>query len=250
MASVAPPVPSPESEQKPLSFPARVVGALFSPGKTFADIARKPSFIAPLLLIAVLSGAHGLSLVKRGVADEVAREQMAKSGRLEQLPPEQRERAEQFGITSTRVGFYATPVLAAIAMFLVAGVLLLITNFVLGAEVRYGTMVAVTCYGAMPSMISSILSTVVVWLKPPSDVNVQNLIPASNLAILVDQEAHKALYRLASSIDLFSVWHIVVLGIGIAAAARFSVKKGVMTVLIPWAIWVLGSVAMVAIFAK
>ena len=36
------------------SFVARLVGVFFSPGETFADVARRPDFIIPLLIMVVL----------------------------------------------------------------------------------------------------------------------------------------------------------------------------------------------------
>ena len=39
------------------SFVARLVGVFFSPGETFADVARRPDFIIPLLIMVVLSVA-------------------------------------------------------------------------------------------------------------------------------------------------------------------------------------------------
>jgi len=48
------PIPAPEA-QAALSPFSRVVGVFFSPGATFADIVRKPSWVLPLVLTTILS---------------------------------------------------------------------------------------------------------------------------------------------------------------------------------------------------
>ena len=48
-------VTPPEAETPALSFPERLIGVFISPGETFEDVARKPGFIAPLVLIILLA---------------------------------------------------------------------------------------------------------------------------------------------------------------------------------------------------
>src|SRR5512137_914777 len=48
------PIPAPEAPVTISPF-GRVIGVFFSPGKTFEDIVRKPSWMLPLLLTTILS---------------------------------------------------------------------------------------------------------------------------------------------------------------------------------------------------
>jgi len=241
-------VPVPETAPKGLSFPARVVGVLFSPTETFADIVRRPAFIAPLVLLMLLALGAQLLITQRIGVEQVVRSQIANNPRVAQLTPEQQEQAIQQGLAIAKYSMYATPLFSAVFFLAIAGLFLVIANFVLGGEVRYKTMFTVSLYGFMPGVVYTILAAITVRLKQPGDIDVRNLVPASNLGFLVDVEAHKALHRLAASMDVFSFWQLALLGIGIAAAARFSFKKGLAVVAIPWALWVLGALALSAIF--
>ncbi len=54
MATTTTSLPDPQAPP-PVSAMARITGVLFSPSKTFADIARRPSWVAPFLLLIALS---------------------------------------------------------------------------------------------------------------------------------------------------------------------------------------------------
>ena len=58
------PVPAPEAQVSISPF-GRVLGVLFSPGKTFEDIVRKPSWMLPLVLTTILSIAVSFSIGQR-----------------------------------------------------------------------------------------------------------------------------------------------------------------------------------------
>jgi hypothetical protein len=179
--------------------------------------------------------------------EQLIRSQIEKSPRAAQMSAEQMDQAVAIGLKFAKFGVYATPVISVVVFLAIAGILLGIANFVFSAEAQYKTMLAVTAYSFMPGIVNAILATVIVFLKQPSDIDVQNVV-ASNLGFLVDADAHKALHRLASSMDLFSFWQLALLGIGIAAATRFSFKKGLTIALIPWALWVLGAFALASLF--
>lgn len=240
--------PVPPQQEAPLGFGARVLGVFVSPTQTFADIVRRPSFIPPLVLLTLFSIVSSALIVNRVGLEQIVRNEVMKNPRVAELPAEQRERAVEQGIAIGRVTVWLGPALGPLIVALViAGVLLLVTNFVLGGEVRFPTMLSVAAYGFLPGLLLSVAAIITAFLKDPADVDVQNPV-ISNLGPLFDPASHKVLYRLATSIDVFSFWQIALLGLGIAAAARFSFRKGVLAVLIPWSIYVLGAAGFRALF--
>jgi len=111
-------------------------------------------------------------------------------------------------------------------------------NFVFGGTATYKQLFAVTAHTQLIGVIATILTIVILFLKDPSDVDVQNLL-ASNLGPLISAETSKFLHALAISMDLFSFWLIYLLGSGVAICGRLSRTKGIMAVVIPWLIVVL-----------
>ena len=84
----------------------------------------------------------------------------------------------------------------------------------------------------------SMVTVVIVFLKDPSDFDLQNPV-AGNLGTFISDESSHFLHRFGVSMDLFSFWQIFLLGTGLAACARLTRTKGIVAVVIPWLIYVL-----------
>jgi hypothetical protein len=72
----------------------------------------------------------------------------------------------------------------------------------------------------------------------------------TNLAVALPSETSPALASLAASIDIFSIWFLILLSIGFAAIAgsrRFKTSKTATLVFGMWAIWVLIKVGFAAL---
>jgi hypothetical protein len=83
---------------------------------------------------------------------------------------------------------------------------------------------------------------VVVFLKKnPADFDIQHPL-AFNLGALMDPNApNKFMYTLASAIDVFSIWRILLVAVGLKAAAgkKLSFGGALFAVLLPWVVLVL-----------
>src|SRR5258707_5364002 len=104
MTKEAPVAPAPaEPESGSL---ARIFGVLFSPDTTFASIARRPTWLAPLLVMIVLSIVSGVILSSRIDWAAPAREAMEQR---KDVAPEQMERAVRMAGAMGKVIAYAGP---------------------------------------------------------------------------------------------------------------------------------------------
>jgi hypothetical protein len=99
-------------------------------------------------------------------------------------------------------------------------------------------MMAIVAYGFLPLLIQTGLSMVVLYLKDPEEFNLQNPL-MFNVGAYLSPDTPAALRALGSSIDLFSLWIMVLLAIGISAAARkISFGKALAGIIFPWALFV------------
>src|ERR1043165_8088018 len=111
-----PPYPSaaPEFAGPGLSEPQRLINAFIAPKKTFEDVRRNSSWWVPWLVTAIFSlifgivGAQKLDMV-RLIQREIDKSPSAQR-RMEQVPPEQRERMLGIQATVAKGFFYAAPV--------------------------------------------------------------------------------------------------------------------------------------------
>ena len=104
-------------------------------------------------------------------------------------------------------GFAATPVLALAFTAVIALGLWGTINFIFGGKSSYGSIFAVTMYAFLPRIIQTILGTAVIYAgAAPESFNLNAFSPTSMGAFLNPVETNKALYTLATWLDLTSIW--------------------------------------------
>jgi hypothetical protein len=221
----------------------RLTGVFFDPKKAFADIAAKPrNWFVPLLLLIVAALAFTYTYTTRIGWEGYIRKTMENNPRAQNLPADQREAQIQTGAKIAPIfGYGGSIVFIPVAALAIGGVLLLTSKMMgAGGSVNFKQMFTITSYAMLPGLVSSILAIIVMFTKNPEDFNLQNPL-IFNLGALMEPPPNsgKFLYSLATSIDLFSFWTILLLATGISAAARkLPFSKAIMAVVLPWAIYV------------
>jgi Yip1 domain len=227
------PVPPAPAESMPLSQGARIIDTFVAPSKTFNDLRRSASWWAPWLLISVISLIFIYSVGKYVGWEQISRNSIAQSPKradqFEKLPPEQQARQMQISTTITRYIAYATPAVIVIAFLVIAAVLMGTFNLGMGASVPFKVSLAIVVYSGLPGIIGSILATISVVAGGMSGsldreaFDIRNPV-ATNLAYFMDPMGNKFAYGMASALDLFVIWGIVLMGIGFACNSK--VKRG------------------------
>jgi hypothetical protein len=117
---------------------------------------------------------------------------------------------------------------------------------------RLKQVFAIICYASLPGVIMTLLATAVMFMKPPDDFNLQNPLFFNPGAAMDPATTSKFVYSLASSIDLFRLWTLVLIAIGLKAAGGRQVSMGgaMTAVFLPWVIWILGSASLAGVFGR
>jgi Yip1 domain len=229
-----------------MSEVSRLAGVFFEPKKAFADIAARPRWIVPLLLMII--GAVGITVLygQKGVMRIAAEQQMANNPQIQQMSPDQRAQAMERGMKIGAIIAYCIPIFIPIAYLVMALVLWAIASGILSAPMRFGQVFAVVTYAQLPGLLMSILMIVVLQLKNASDYNVQNPLMFNPGAFMDQQTSPKFIYSLATSLDLFTIWILLLVATGLKAAAgkRLSFGGALFAVMLPWAVIVLGKAAL------
>jgi hypothetical protein len=235
------PEPSSENAAPRMGEVGRITGVLVDPKKAFADIAARPSWILPLILLIVGYLAFMYCFTTHVGWEHSMRQAMENNSKVQQMDPQQRENALQMQIKFAPIGAYVVgPIVIVVIALAIAGVLLLVCKM-MGASLGFKQMFAIASYAMLPGLISSILTIIVIFIKNPEDFNLQNPL-AFNLGAFLEPppNSSKALYSLATSIDLFSFWTILLLAVGISVAARkFPFSKALVAVVMSWVLLVL-----------
>ena len=215
--------PEAQPSQPGLSEAARIINTFVAPSKTFADIARKPTWWVPWLLVSVFSLVFIYTIDQKIGFERIARQEIERSPRAQQfdsLPPEQREQQMRLASKVTQGFSYATPVLALIGGLITAAVLMGIFNFGFAAEVSFMQAMGIVFYSWLPSIISVILATVSLFvLSDPEGFNIRNPV-ATNPAYFMDPTSSRYLLALLRGLDIFVIWIIVLMGIGFATNSK------------------------------
>jgi len=225
----------------PLGEVGRITGVFLDPKKAFGDIAARPSWIVPVVLLILAYLAFMYCFTTHVGWEHSMRQAMESNSRMQQMDPQQRENAIQMQLKFAPIGAYVVgPIVIVVIALATAGVLLLVCKM-MGASLGFKQMFGISAYAMLPGLISSILAIIVIFIKNPEDFNLQNPL-AFNLGAFLEPppNSSKALYSLATSIDLFSFWTILLLALGISVAAKkFPFSKALVAVVVPWVLVVL-----------
>ena len=215
-------------EVAPQNFFSRLIGVWFSPGETFQNIGRAPGVIAPIIASIVLGLLIGVVMNQRlDIQSMMSKrfEQLVADGKMTQ------EQADQQLKVAGPIAKGQMMVFAAIgnllAALIVAGIFKLV-SLMMGADNQFKPLFAVTLYTFLAvGIVSSILFTVLLYLKDPGELSFENLgnVISSNLGsllamILGEKALPKFVMSLAQRVDIFSIWIITLLSIGYAAVSR------------------------------
>jgi hypothetical protein len=235
---------------------SRLTGVFFEPGKTFADIVERPRWLVPLLLV-IVAGVGFYFLYDQHVGwERFLRHQMETNARVQQtmerLPADRRDRAIAMQTKFLGIGYYVGTIVGVPLAYLIsAAVVLGIASGLMSAGVRFKQVFAIVCYAGLPGILKHALAVVVMFLKSPDEFNLVNPLAFNPAAFMDPIGTPKFLYTVAMSLDLFTIWTILLTAAGLKAAAgnRLSFGGSLFAVVLPWSILVLGGATLAGLFS-
>lgn len=211
----------------------RMVEVLTAPSETMRSIAARPNFLVAMIIITVISVLTTWLITPR---IDFAPEMRAQLER-QNVPPAQIEK--QLGAME-KVQAFIMPVMAAFSpLFLViaAGVLLLGFRM-MGGEGSFHQAISITTYSWMPYMLKGIVMTALVLMGDVITPSMIATVVPTNLGFLVSPMENPALFALLTSLDLVTIWVLVLSGIGFSYASKLSRGRSIAIVLVLWLVWV------------
>ncbi|MCS6952988.1 MAG: YIP1 family protein [Bryobacterales bacterium] len=232
---------SPEPAPRSLTEPQRLLGVFWEPKPVFADLAARPRWWAPLILMTALSVAYIVMFSRLVGWETFMRRQLETNEQIQQMPPEQREQVIGQSVQFAAGFGYAAAVLGVVVSILISSVVLLgIFNGLAGAELRFRQVFSIATYASLPGALGTVLAMIVMRFKNPEDFDLQNPVPLNLGAYLDPGTTPKFFYTAAGSLDLLSIWVILLLALGLSTAAkRVSYQRALALVMAPWAVYVL-----------
>jgi len=198
------------------SLPARIVGVLLAPRATYADIAARPRVVGALAFVLAVIVTATFVFLSTEVGQQASLDnqvrQMESFGRtvsdaqyqqMERMAPYARYFAAGFQLV-------LTPIMALI----VAGVTFAIFNAVLGGDATFKQVYAVVVHSGVVLSVQTLFGLPLAYAR-------ETLSGTTNLAVFVPfLDENTFAVRLLGSIDLFLIWWIVSLAIGLGVLYR------------------------------
>ena len=216
MATTTVGVPDP-APQTPINHFGRIFGVLFSPGATFADIVQRPSWVVPSVVLVVLSLVASVLFVQRVDWHDAIRQQIENSSRASQLSPEQKDQQVEMGAKFAPVFGYVGGLIGPVVALLIVCLVMWGAYSILGGITPgFEKSFAITAHAFMTSIVSTPVFLLIVFLRPKGTIDIDNPV-ATNLAAFLPEGTSKVLLALGKSLDIFTIWTLILLAIGFAA---------------------------------
>jgi len=190
---------------------ARVIGVLTSPRTTYADVAAHPHWFGVLVVVLIATIVPTVWLLSTDVGQRAAIDQQLQAseafGRtVSDAQLQQMERIAPYFVYIATVSQIVFLPLMALA---IAGIAIAIFSGVLGADASFRQVFAVVAFSSVVTGVRALFST-------PLNYARESLSSPTTLTALVPFfEDNTFAGRLLGSIDLFLIWWIVNLSIGL-----------------------------------
>lgn len=187
---------------------ARFTGVLFSPRETFAAVAARPRPFAMLLLVlgatAVLAGGFYFTAVG----------QQAFLDTYEKTNPQALEAMQKVAPYMGYIVIVTTLIITPLFYLLVSGILLGIFTVMMGGDAKFKQVFSVVVHAQAVAVVGQLIMVPLSYVMGSTNIGTN----ASVFLPMLDDRSF--LYHLATKIDLFWIWLVVTMSIGLGVLYR------------------------------
>lgn len=215
-----------------MSILSNIINTYLAPSKVFEavkDFDFKKALI-PLLILAVLGviSFWAIQDLATEVGYDAAVERIENSSRI---ADDQKEefiaRMDEPNAVVQIVGWFSAAFGGPITVFLMALIALLIGNTFMGGSAKYGQLLNITAWASMVNILEAIV-------KIPLMLKKWTLEVYTGLGVLGIGEEGSFINSLFAGIDIFAIWRIVLIGIGMGIIYNKKTRPYIVAMLIAW----------------
>ncbi|QMV19020.1 hypothetical protein GOB94_10290 [Granulicella sp. 5B5] len=233
-----------------LSQVERVVDTFMAPSKTFTDILRDASWWLPFVLSLVIGVLLTSAVVQKVGWEQLVDNQVQSSPTLQSkiatLTPVALAAVHKQMILSFKVGLFGGPLFALLIVLIVAVVLWPTINFVFGGKAEFKRVFCMVNYAYLPLAIKSLVAALTLYLGVAADNFTLDNMLGTNVGYYFSTPG--PLKTLLSSFDVFTVWVLILMSIGLAIVANTKKSAGFISVVGWWVVTVLLTTVSKAVF--
>jgi len=223
-----------------------LLDCFFRPAERFSRFRYRPQWVAPLLVLSLLSVF--ITVLHRYVVP-YANQVQAQIDQTEKitgpLSSEEKEArvSRRPGVTA-QVGWLGLIVVFTGLSTLVCALAFWIAMMISGEDMGFATLFSLTTHSMVPpSVVWTLCATALLFLKDANDIDpvrLDNLVFSNPGAAFNWEISHPFLQSILGSIDVFSIWTMALMAIGISACARNKpLRKSAAITAAVWGLYIL-----------
>jgi hypothetical protein len=195
---------------------ARFVGVVFTPKETFVAVAARPKWLGMLLLTTVLTSVIVGGFFATPVGQQAYIDQASKPNPITGTVPgeQQMKYIEMFARYMPYVYGVGALIASPIVSLIMAGIAFLVFGTFMGGQATFKQVFAAVVHSGVIGVVSQLIVMPVNYFR-------ETLESPMNLAVLLPMlDPGGFLAKLLGSVELFRVWSVIVLSIGLGVVYK------------------------------
>ena len=230
----------------------KMQGVFFEPSQTFQEIDRQPNWLFPFLAILLILAITSQITIQTIGLETIIRNGITGRPQGQNLSEEQLDATVDRITSSTawRASIYLQALIVPLFLVLFSSLVLMGALYLVGSETSFVKVFSVCAHTFFVYyLLYSTLSCSVIVLAPdPGAIDLTNPL-YSNLGFAVNREESPALYHVASSLDLISVYQLYLLSLGLWTVSRkTSLRTVAAAVILLWVLWIAAKAGFAVVF--
>ena len=224
---------NPATQSPRIGLIGRMIRVFYAPRETFESVAASRTaidWVAPAAVSAVVAFAAAVAIMPLAMEEGAKAIQEQMQG--QELSDEQREMMEKMAGPGQAIGLVMAPAGSFVVLF-ISALLLLGAARIAGADIGYSGMLTVSAYSSLVQALKGIIVTPLMLSKKSMEVH-------TGLGLLLPAEMMNSFAgRFLAGIEIFTVWQVVIVAIGISALGNVDTRKALVPVLVLTLIWLM-----------
>lgn len=208
---------------------SRIMMVFTEPSKLFSTLTSKTDWLVPLIIIVIATGALGYFVAPMVIDSrfEVITEKFSDNPQvtsyLEHLYEEEKANPVKWFYPFLWI------IMPFIILSLISGICLITGNFVFGGKSNFWPVFNVVSYAALIGLLGDVLRGMLMIFKKSAYVY-------TGLGLIKPIDDGSVLYYLFSQIDIFSIWRVIITGVGLGIIYKMNSQKFIYGLLVIWGI--------------
>lgn len=225
-----------------MSLWQRLMGIITKPQDTLAEVIRKPTVLWPAVVISVVNLVFFLITMPKLQKYTL----MALENLPQKIPPEQLARTKSIALIGVAVGGSLSVIIMPLVICLIITLLIKLFNLIIGSEPSFKQLYAVSLITSLPTVLGSILRTLLLAISPVESFATVT----TSAALALPKGSTGPLFVVLSQVDPFLIWSLFLLSMGAAMVLKTSTKKTGFFFFIIWSLWTAVLVTMSVLFPQ